>query len=209
MIDAAALVLAGGRGKRAGGSKIFLSIDGSFLLESVLGRMMPLFRQVLVSCKEEDSTPFRKIFGHLTGGSDVRLVPDRAEGVGPLEGISVGLRSSDHPWVFVVGCDMPMIQESLVRFMWSKRSDDADAVIAMLGGFVEPLHAFYHRRCAYAVERAISRSEHRISSFLSEVALLTVEENDMAHIPGYRRSFLNVNTPVDMRRWQEGISSRP
>lgn len=207
-LDAAALVLAGGRGRRAGGNKLFLSFDGHYLVEGVLANLPALFRQVLVSCRDEDAAPFRNIFGGLFAGHDLRIVTDRVEGVGPLEGISVGLHASRYPWVFVFGCDMPMIQEAVVRFMWSRRSREVDAVIARLGGFIEPLHAFYNKRCVTAVDEAISRSEHKISSFLPAISPQIVKEEDMEHIPGFRRSFLNINTTVDIKRWQEGISGR-
>lgn len=208
LLDAAALVLAGGRGRRVGGSKLFLSCDDHYLVEGVLAKLPAIFRQVLVSCRDEDVAPFRNMFGGLFAGHDLRIVTDRLEGVGPLEGISVGLHASRYPWVFVFGCDMPMIQDAVVRFMWSRRNPGSDAVIARLGGFIEPLHAFYHKRCVTAVDEAISRSEHKISSFLSAISPQIVEEEDMEHIPGFRRSFLNVNTAADMKRWQEEISGR-
>lgn len=208
LLDAAALVLAGGLGRRAGGGKLFMSFEGEYLAERVLARLPGIFSQVLVSCRKEDVAPFREIFGKCLGEHDHKLVIDRVEGVGPLEGISTGLHASSFPWVFIFGCDMPMIQEAVVRLMWSRRSLQADAVIARLGGFIEPLHAFYHKRCATAVDEAISRSEHKISSFLSAISPRIVEEDDMKHIPGFRRSFLNINTVSDMKKWLEDTSGR-
>lgn len=207
-MDAAALVLAGGFGRRAGGGKLFLSFEGDYLIKRVLAKLPPIFRQILVSCKEEDADPFRNMFGDLLPGYDLRIVTDRVEGIGPLEGISAGLHASSYSWVFVLGCDMPMMQEAVVRFMWSRRSRKADAIIARLGGFVEPLHAFYNKRCATAVDEAISRSERKISSFLPAISSRVVEEEDMEHIPGFRRSFFNMNTTDDMKRWLEETSDR-
>jgi len=207
-LDAAALVLAGGLGRRAGGRKLFMSFDGHYLVESVFAKLPAIFRQVLVSCREEDAGPFRNMFGRFFAGNDLSVLTDRVEGIGPLEGISVGLHASMYPWVFVFGCDMPMIQEAVVRFMWSRRSSESDAVIARLGGFIEPLHAFYNKRCVTAIDQAISRSEHKMSSFLPAISPRIVKEEEMEHIPGFRRSFLNVNTTADMQRWQEEISGR-
>lgn len=207
-LDAAALVLAGGLGRRAGGSKLFLSFEGDYLAERVLARLPGIFSQVMVSCRKDEAAPFRDIFGKLLDGHNFSVITDRMEGVGPLEGISVGLHASRHPWVFVFGCDMPMIQEAVVRFMWSRRGLEADAVIARLGGFIEPLHAFYHKRCATAADEAISRSEHKISSFLSTISPQILEEEDMEHIPGFRRSFLNINTTADMKKWMKDTSGR-
>ncbi len=205
-LNAAALILAGGQGRRAGGSKLFMAFDGVYLVERLLEKMPALFSQVILSCRAEEAASFRRLFGSLFSGHDLRIVTDRAESVGPLEGISVGLHASDYPWVFVFGCDMPMIQDAVVRFMWSKKVPETDAVIARIGGFIEPLHAFYHKRCAVAVDEAITRCERKISSFLANVTPLIVDEGDMEHIPGFKRSFMNINTPADMRKWLEETS---
>lgn len=206
--DAAALVLAGGRGKRVGGTKLFLSLEGSPMIEKVLSLAMLLFPQVILSCRGEDTSTFSRIFAPLFPAHALKIVADRREGLGPLEGISLGLASSDLPWVFVVGCDMPMVQESVVRFMASRRDPKKDAVIARLGGLVEPLHAFYHKRCVSAVDDSISKGERRLSSFLPRISAVNIEEKDISHIPGFRRSFMNINTPDDMNRWQEKSSER-
>lgn len=185
-----------------------MTFDGVYLVERVLEKMPALFRQVLLSCRAEEAAPLQRLLGCLFSGHDLRIVTDRTENVGPLEGISAGLHASEYPWVFVFGCDMPMIQDAVVRFMWSKKSSETDAVIARVGGFIEPLHAFYHKRCSVAVDEAIARSERKISSFLANVNPLIVDEGDMEHIPGFKRSFLNINTPADMRKWLEETSGR-
>ncbi|GAB6281062.1 MAG: hypothetical protein STSR0007_12110 [Thermovirga sp.] len=177
-------------------------------MERVLAKLPAIFRQILISCRNEDAIPFRNMFGGLFADHDIRIITDRMDGVGPLEGISVGLHASRYPWVFVFGCDMPLIQEAVVRFMWSRRSREVDAVIARLGGFIEPLHAFYNKRCTTAVDEAISRSEHKISSFLPAIIPRVIEEEDMEHIPGFKRSFFNINTTEDMKRWLKETADR-
>lgn len=208
LIDAAALVLAGGRGKRAGGGKLFLSLDGKFLMERVLSRLPAVFPQVILSCREDDVVPFSEIFGSFAADGKIHILTDRRDEVGPLEGLSQGLHYTSYPWVFVLGCDMPLMQDAVVRLMWSKRKAGSDAVVARLAGFIEPLHAFYSKRCAKAVDDAISRSDRKISSFLSDISPVFLEEGDMEHIPGFKRSFLNINTAYDMKRWLEDSSGR-
>ncbi len=203
LIDAAAVVLAGGRGKRAGGAKVFLSVEGRYLIEQVLRRTLSIFIDVIISCREEDSKPLGKILETLADISRVTIVPDRVEGLGPLQGISQGLASSRKEWVFVTGCDMPLLQDSVVRFMWHRREEEKDAVIARIGGYIEPLHAFYHKRIQKTVEEGIARSRKKITSFIPDISPLIIEEEEMSHIPGFRRSFTNINTPEDIRKWLE------
>ncbi|HCP07699.1 MAG: putative molybdenum cofactor guanylyltransferase [Synergistales bacterium 58_81] len=208
LIDAAAVVLAGGRGKRAGGAKVFLSVEGRCLILEVLGRALSIFREGILSCRSEDEDLVSRLLQSFPERDRVRTVTDRVEGLGPLEGLAVGLSSAGRDWSFVIGCDMPLFQESVVRLMWSRRKDDRDAVIARVGGYLEPLHAFYHKRCYSAVEAAISRSRHKISSFFDDISPVIVEEGELSHIPGYRRSFMNINTPGDINLWLEDSPGR-
>lgn len=201
MIDVAAVILAGGRGKRAGGAKIFLSIEGRYLILEVLERALNLFSQAVIACRMEDVELLGRMIESLPEKGRIRIVSDRVEGLGPLEGMAVSLKASEKEWTFVMGCDMPLVNGAVVKLMWSKRERDRDALIARIGGFLEPLHAFYHKRCVNAVEMAISKSRHKITSFLSDISPLVIEEKDISHIPGYRRSFLNINTPSDFRSW--------
>lgn len=209
IIDVAAIILAGGSGKRAGGAKIFLSIEGRCLILEVLERALNLFSQVIIACRREDVGLLGRMIESLPEKGRIRIVSDRVEGLGPLEGIAVGLKASEKEWTFVMGCDMPLVNGAVVKLMWSKREGDRDAVVARIGGFLEPLHAFYHRRCVKAVERAISMSRHKITSFFPDISPLVIEEKDISHIPGYRRSFLNINTPGDIRSWLDDPHFRP
>ncbi len=203
-IYAAAVVLSGGRGTRAGGAKAFLSVDGCYLIEQVLKKCLALFPDVMVSCRREDAISIEKILGGLPDLSRVIVIPDRVDGPGPLEGISTGLASSRMEWVFVTGCDMPLIQESVIRFMWHRREENKDAVVARIGGHIEPLHAFYRKEVQKAVDHAIARSMHKITSFFPDISPLVIEEEEISHIPGFRRSFTNINTRGDIRKWLEG-----
>ena len=132
---------------------------------------------------------------------------DRGPGRGPLEGLSVGLDAMKTEWAFLLGCDMPLVQEAVVRALWRAREEGSHVICARLRGFLEPLHAFYSKGCLEPARQALNAGERRIKSFYPLVKVTVAEEEALRILPGYGRSFRGINTPEDLRRF--GDSNLP
>lgn len=184
-----------------GGNKLFLAAGGQLVLERVLARLCPWFQEVILAVGADDFEPLQKLLGPVMESSRLRLVVDEEPGRGPLEGLAVGLEAMTADWGFLVGCDMPLVQEAVVRTLWRAREKDSDVVCARLDGFLEPLHAFYSVHCLREVRRALERGTRKVKGFYDAVKVTVVEEEDLRVLPGYRRSFQGMNTPEDLRRF--------
>ena len=90
-----------------------------------------------------------------------------------------------------------------MRTMWTARRQDSDVICARLGGFLEPLHAFYSASCLPAVQEALISGQRKLKSFYDSVRVTVVEEITLSHLPGYRRSFMDVNTPEEFLRMMD------
>ncbi len=200
ILPASAVVLGGGRGRRMGGNKLFLSAGDNLLIERVLSRIMPWFQETLVAVGPDDLESLERLLAPVRDRLPVRIVVDSEPGKGPLEGLAVSLAAIRTGWAFVIGCDMPLVQEAVMRVLWNARTPESQAVCARLGGFLEPLHAFYSASCLQAVRKALATGERRIKSFFGGVSLTVVEEEAFRSLPGYRRSFSGVNTPGELLR---------
>ena len=183
-----------------GGNKLFLSLQDMPVLEKVLGRLEPYFEEVLLAVGPEDRLPLERILAGRDARSKVRIVEDRASGKGPLEGLARGLQALRTEWGFFVGCDMPWIQEAVVRTLWEVRKEESQALVVRLGTYLEPLHAFYSRSCLSEIERSLRENRLQLKSFYASVCLTVAEESLFASLPGYRRSFRGVNVPRDLWR---------
>ena len=75
--------------------------------------------------------------------------------------------------------------------------EDWDAVVPVVAGRPQPLHALYHRRCLPAVEAALQTGERRMDSFYPQVRIRFVTEDEVRPIDSELRSFVNVNTPEE------------
>lgn len=208
-MDASLVILGGGRGTRMGGNKLFLSVGGRFLWEVMLQRMAPWFREVIMSVGPRDVGPLSGLLPPAApGGVPIRVAVDRSEALGPLEGLRSALAEARSGWAFAVGCDMPLVQHAVVRKMWSLMESRSMVICARLGGFLEPLHAFYSTGCLPAVDDAISRGERRLKGFYHRVEVTVVEEEALRYLP-YRRSFLGVNTPKDLADRLDQLGAAP
>ena len=128
----AAVILAGGGGRRLGGvDKALLPLAGRPLLAHVLTRLRPQTDRILLSANG-DPTRFAA-FG-------LPVVPDNVPGQGPLAGIAAAAAACQDRWPAVrwlvtVPVDTPLLPEDLVSRLWEARPPGSGgAVVAEAGG---------------------------------------------------------------------------
>jgi molybdopterin-guanine dinucleotide biosynthesis protein A len=199
--SASAVILGGGRGKRMGGNKLFLAVDEIFLVHKVITRLSEWFRQVLIVVSQEDRDPFIKTQGKLLETPDLTVIVDKQPGLGPLEGLATALEQINTEWAFVAGCDMPSINEAVLRAMWGHKTETSSIICASLEGFIEPLHAFYRKDCIYSIRSNLEQGKRKLKSFYRDENVTRVDEISLKHLPGYRTSFASINTPEELRSW--------
>ena len=122
-------------------------------------------------------------------------------------GLYTALRSSTGARIFLVACDMPFVQEGLVRAMLalSATNRDAEAVVLKESGAskrMQPLHAVYAYACLPAIERALATDDLSLRSLLAHLRVLTLDADTVRREDPRGLSALNVNTPED---WREAL----
>jgi molybdopterin-guanine dinucleotide biosynthesis protein A len=191
----AAIILSGGENRRMGRNKAFLMLQGRMFLWIIIGALTPLFRDLILVTREPD----------LYAGFPVRRVADLFPERGPLTGIISGLAASPDSTNFCVGCDMPLVQASLVQYMVAM-AGEADAVIPRVrdpekGGVVriEPLHAVYHKRCLPLMKHRLREGRRSLHELVSSLNVKYLGERDLARFDPEFNSFRNINTPEAYR----------
>jgi molybdopterin-guanine dinucleotide biosynthesis protein A len=170
-----------------GRDKAFAAVGGEPIAVRTVRLLHELFPQVIVSTSRPER--FR--------GLDVETVGDLFPARGPLAGIHAAMRTSRHPHVFVVACDMPGLDPEVIRWMLA-RPRAADAVVPRWDDDVEPLHALYAVHTLPHVERCLATGRHALREFLPGVRVDYVEERELRALGGAARSLLNVNTPEEL-----------
>ena len=181
--DVSGVVLAGGMSSRYGKNKAFVEFHGIPLIERVLGVMRPIFRRVIIITNTPDE------YSYL----GLPMYQDTIKGLGPLGGILTGLHVIPDSGFFVA-CDMPFLNQGLIRHIVEIKAD-FDLVVPRISGNMEALHALYGKGCQSKIEDMINSKIYQVFRFFPEVSVRYVDEDEVRMFDPDLRSFLNINIP--------------
>jgi molybdopterin-guanine dinucleotide biosynthesis protein A len=201
-------MLAGGQSRRFGRSKVFEPIAGAPLPSWGVGVLQEAGLAVGVV---SDAMGLETVLG-------VPTRPDLEPGLGPIGGLWTALQwardRGDHG-VLLLGCDMPLVNEALVRMVLGGPAA-APAVVPLGSAGLEPLCALYRLDCMAEVERRLHSPDRSLHGLTEAVGAAFIEADVVASVVDLGTVFLNVNTVSDRDR-AEGLlkertpraSSRP
>ncbi len=192
MAGVTAVILAGGGSTRMKSNKALLPFSGELFIERIYRQLAALFPEVIVVTDTPELYQFLPC----------RKVPDIFPKMGSLAGIHSGLVHAMTPYVFVVACDMPYLNDSLIKRLAGHISGQ-DVVIAESGKGLEPLHAFYGKGCIPAMEDALRNAKSRIIECFDWSRVTVVSREVVAEIDPEGLSFRNINTPEEYFRIRE------
>jgi molybdopterin-guanine dinucleotide biosynthesis protein A len=181
-----AIVLAGGDSRRMGFPKAFLTLGNTTLIETVISRLQPIFRRVLVVGR--DSKGLRDL--------DAVVLTDQRMERGPLVGVARGLAISDAPWCFVVGCDMPFLSQEVIKRM-ALHLDNCDVLAPMVDDHLQPLHAFYSQRCLPIAKKLLDYGVTSLQAIFPSCNVNTLESDVFLDIDPDLLSFRDLDTVDD------------
>lgn len=187
MLDAAAIILAGGKNTRMGANKALLEIEHRQLISRIIDELAGDFPQIIIVANDPEQ--YRQ-FG-------VRVTPDIIPERGPLSGIHAGLSVSPYRLNFITACDMPFINGPLAAYMVS-RTGDADALVPRIDDKWQPLFAIYARDCLPAIADCLARERCKVTAFYPAVRVKYIEEDIVRKFSDPDRVFYNINTPAEL-----------
>jgi molybdopterin-guanine dinucleotide biosynthesis protein A len=164
-----------------GVQKGLLDVGGRTILSRQIAVVAPLVDEVLLVAG--DLAPYAAVEG-------VRGVTDRAPGLGPLAGIEAAFAACDASALLVFGCDLPFLDETLVRRLRDE-VPGAQVLAPRRDGRPQPLAARYARSVVPAVVRRLERRALRLVELLDEL--------EVAWLDGVEpRPLINLNTPSEL-----------
>lgn len=181
---------------RLGHDKVFETVGNTSLLQQVISRVSPVCREIIVVTAGERSFP------HFNNFPNIRIVADTFPEKGPLGGIYTGLVTSDSSVNLVVACDMPFLNQALLRYM-IQLSANYDLVIPRVNSYIEPLHAVYKKSCLTHIKKMIMRDELRIYDFFNLVKVRYVGVEEIEKFDPRHLSLFNINTIADLELARE------
>ena len=129
----------------------------------------------------------------------IPLYQDIIKGMGPVGGIFTGLDVIDDDWAFFCACDMPFINEGLVRYIAGLK-EGFDAVVPKVDWKIEPLHALYSKGCLNAMKELINKKEFQTIKAFNSINVRFVAEEEIIKCDPDLKTFLNVNRQDDLEK---------
>lgn len=93
-----------------------------------------------------------------------------------------------------------------MRVLWKKGDKKASVIVPLIGGYYEPLHAFYKKDCLPAAKKILRCGRRKVTAFYDDILVSAVEEEKFSHLPGYKRSFENLNSKCDLEKMTGPLS---
>jgi molybdopterin-guanine dinucleotide biosynthesis protein A len=185
-IPLAAILLAGGKSRRMGRDKALLRFGEVTMLEHLARLAGRVFEDTLVVVERRSKTK-----GLDLGGAKICL--DVFQNRGPLAGIYTGLSYASCEAACVLTCDMPFVDEVLLRSLAGFWRAGEDAVcFEEKGGRLQPFPGIYARSSRFLMRTLLDQGEASMKRFL-EVALVRPLEFREERI----EVFTNMNTIED------------
>ncbi len=181
MREPVGVILAGGLGRRIGGSKATVQLAGRPLISYPLATLRDVLSRVAVLAKADTELPSMP-------GVTVWIEPDREHH--PLVGIVRGLGLAEGRSVLVCAVDLPFVSSVTVRRLASGLGGGALASVATYGGDLQPLLGCYAAGAAPLLFEALAAgAPAREAAAALDPVLVEI---------GDERELFNVNAPEDV-----------
>ncbi|ENY70489.1 molybdenum cofactor guanylyltransferase MobA [Aeromonas diversa] len=181
-----AVILAGGRATRMGGSdKGWIPLRGKPLICHVQERLAPQVDRLLINAN-------RNLARYQALAPIVR--DTLADYPGPLAGILAGLDAAESDWVLFVPCDTPFLPLDLAQRLCAARTPECEVVVAHDGEWLQPAVALIKRSLRASLADTLAAGERRVDRWYARHAMVLADFSDCPH------AFDNLNSPDELAR---------
>ena len=182
------IILSGGKNSRMGGrNKAFIEFEGERLIDRSVRLFQSLFDEVILITNSPQE--------YLDLG--VALVTDIYQNKGALGGIHAGLFHATNEKVFFAACDMPFLNEALIKHMIDL-SAEFDILVPQSPDGLQPLHAIYSRKCLPVIEKLFSQDRLKIIGFYPGYTIHKITADTLIQFDPEWRMFSNLNSLEEM-----------
>ncbi|MCU0978000.1 MAG: molybdenum cofactor guanylyltransferase [Pirellulaceae bacterium] len=184
------IILCGGLSSRMGRAKAGLPFGPELMLQRVvrlLGQVVDSL--VVVAAAQQDLPPL---------SPQVRVVRDRRENRGPLEGLYAGLEALQDraEAAYATSCDVPLLVPEFVQMML-RRLDDHQVAVPVDGEFHHPLAAVYRTDVLPEIQSLLAADQLRPRFLFERVRTCRVPVEELRAVDPDLQTLANLNTPAD------------
>lgn len=175
------IVLAGGKSERMGLDKGLMEWKGRQLVQYSIEALRPFCGHILIIAGNNEYARF-----------GFPMVKDEYPDIGPMGGLHAGLKASNNEHHIVLSCDMPMVDEEIIRSLLAG-SRNYQAVVPAVDNRLIPVCAYYNSSAFPALENEIRAGLHKTVLFLQHLRFKEL----LITRTGLKSKFFNINTSED------------
>jgi len=195
-----AAILAGGKSSRMGFDKQLLMEDDRRILETVIETLKQEFSDILIVTAKPQ----------LYEGMGVRLFQDEYPGKGPLAGVHAALSNARSQYVYLLACDMPVVNLPFVRHMKEKLLETGmDICASRYNDRMEPFNTFYSRSLLGEVIHRLETGNSSLFRFIHASQACVLSREDAACFDKELRMFTNINTRTEYQKYLGSTEAEP
>jgi len=192
------IILSGGKSSRMGENKSFLPLGEKVIIEHVADLMCSIFTNVILIT----NTPYEYEFLNFPVYEDIFKVD------GPLAGIHSGLENSKTEENFILSCDMPLMESSIIKSIVEFKTDKP-VTICRVEGFIQHLAGRYSKSVSQFAEKLLrqevenvkhNNEKHNVKvySLLKEIGYEIIEAEELSEYNPH--IFFNMNSKEDYQK---------
>ena len=185
-MDISCAILAGGTSRRMGRDKTTVTLFGRSLIQHVYEKAARVFDNIIILSRHH---------GHFEG-IDAPVLPDVLPQRGAMVGIASALLYASTPYVFILACDMPNLNEKTLAYMAGEVHGE-DVVIPHTHFGYEALHAIYNRSSLSYFLTSIERQRFMITDVLPYLSVRELGEHPLFVQKG-QSVFANINREEEL-----------
>jgi molybdenum cofactor guanylyltransferase len=130
----------------------------------------------------------------------VRVTFDETPGIGPLMGLYSGLSTIHTTHALVVAVDLPCVQPALLSFLLSQPRSTGTLLVPLVHNIPQVLLALYPRSVLPHIKEQLLQGRRDLRCLLQVAPVQFVDESQLLKIDPQLRSFININTPEELRK---------
>ena len=187
MIAISAVILAGGRAIRMSGlDKGLVQWREKPLISHVIDRLIPQVDEIIINAN-------RDIYCYQALGYSV-MQDETADFIGPLAGITLGLKHAKNDYLLTVPCDSPLLPFDLAqRLASSLLEKNADIAIAASNGNVYPVFCLCKKTVLPNLTSYMQQGGRKVSAWQKSLHYVEVDFSPSAY-QADTDAFININT---------------
>ena len=195
-MEITAIILAGGQATRMHGvDKGLMCLCQKPLIQHVIDRLAPQVNEIIINANRQIT--LYKALGYV-------IQKDNTEDfLGPLAGMSLGLRYAKHEYVLTVPCDSPLLPLDLAeRLMTALIKNSAEIAVASSDNRTHPVFCLCKKNVLPSLTAYLENGNRRVNTWQKSLNYIEVDFSDCSE------SFVNLNTPEDLAKLELTMSHK-